>query len=69
MFELRQDLIGPVDTVFDRGALVALPQSIRLDYAKHIIDITKSALYPTSSPFGTSVYHSIKFTVPQLAWS
>ncbi|MBT6120818.1 thiopurine S-methyltransferase [bacterium] len=43
IFNLTKKLIGPVYTVFDRGGLVALLQNSRLQYAKHIIHITKSA--------------------------
>lgn len=43
IFDLTQDLIGPVDAIFDRAALVALPQDMRITYAKHLIDITQSA--------------------------
>ena len=35
-FALTQDLIGPVDIVYDRGALVALPADMRPSYAAHL---------------------------------
>lgn len=33
-FKLDRRLIGPVDTVYDRAALVALPQAMRRDYVE-----------------------------------
>ena len=42
-FALSNDLIGPVDAVFDRAALVALPQTMRADYTQHLMEITNKA--------------------------
>lgn len=36
LFELQPDDLGPVDTVYDRAALVALPPALRADYARHL---------------------------------
>jgi thiopurine S-methyltransferase len=35
-FCLTPDLLGPVDAVFDRASLVALPPDMRRDYATHL---------------------------------
>ncbi|MDF1609010.1 thiopurine S-methyltransferase [Hoeflea sp. YIM 152468] len=43
VFDLGQAALGPVDAVFDRAAFVALPQSMRADYAPHIADISANA--------------------------
>lgn len=43
IFVLTRDMVGPIDAVFDRAALVALPQDIRGRYARHIIDLSHSA--------------------------
>ena len=43
IFELSQANIGPVDAVYDRAALVALPEDVRRKYTSHIVDITKAA--------------------------
>jgi thiopurine S-methyltransferase len=40
IFHLRGDILGSVDAVFDRAALVALPEQMRIRYTKHITDIT-----------------------------
>ena len=42
-FALSNDLIGSVDAVFDRAALVALPQTMRADYTQHLMEITNKA--------------------------
>ena len=40
IFNLTSQLIGPIDGIYDRAALVALPADIRKKYAHHLIDIT-----------------------------
>ena len=35
-FALTPELMGPIDVVYDRGALVALPADMRPDYAAHL---------------------------------
>lgn len=42
-FTLQAADLGAVDAVYDRAALVALPDTMRPDYARHLIKITKSA--------------------------
>lgn len=43
IFELTADLLGPVDAVYDRAALVALPEGLRQRYAQHLVKITNRA--------------------------
>ena len=43
IFELTADLLGPVDAVYDRAALVAFPKDMRDQYALHLVQITQSA--------------------------
>lgn len=43
IFQLSADLLGPVDAVYDRAALVALPAAIRQKYAAHLIGLTAAA--------------------------
>lgn len=43
IFALTRELLGPVDVIYDRAALVALPPVMRKDYAQHLIQITKAA--------------------------
>lgn len=40
IFDLTPELLGPVDLVYDRAALVALPLGLRERYAKHLFDLT-----------------------------
>jgi thiopurine S-methyltransferase len=42
-FGLTSELLGPVDAIFDRAALVALPEEMRSRYAKHLAEITGDA--------------------------
>lgn len=43
VFELGADLLGPVEAVYDRAAVVALPAGIRGRYAAHVAAITGCA--------------------------
>ena len=43
IFDLTAKVLGPVDAVFDRAALVALPGEMRGRYTDHIATITKRA--------------------------
>ena len=43
IFKLTGEVLGPIDAVFDRAALVALPEEMRVRYAGHITAITRNA--------------------------
>ncbi|MAU53400.1 MAG: thiopurine S-methyltransferase [Roseovarius sp.] len=43
IFELTAETLGPVDAVYDRAALVALPEGMRELYAAHLAAITGRA--------------------------
>ena len=43
IFDLTAETLGTVDCVYDRAALVALPQDMRVRYAAHIVSITGGA--------------------------
>lgn len=43
VFDLSRELLGPVDAVYDRAALVALPADLRPRYAGHIAGLTGNA--------------------------
>lgn len=40
IFDLSREILGPVDAVYDRAALVALPEAMRVQYAAHLKAIT-----------------------------
>jgi thiopurine S-methyltransferase len=42
-FDLTADHLGPVDAIYDRAALVALPGPMRQRYASHLSTITANA--------------------------
>ncbi len=42
-FSLTAEMLGKVDAIYDRAALVALPQDLRRSYSKHLINITHQA--------------------------
>ena len=43
IFNLSADMLGAVDAVYDRAALVALPREMRDRYTTHLLDITNKA--------------------------
>lgn len=42
-FALTQDQLGTVDAVYDRAALIALPDEMRKQYSRHLMSITQTA--------------------------
>jgi len=44
IFDLTADVLGPIDAVYDRAALVALPETMRQQYTRHLMTITGKAL-------------------------
>ncbi len=43
IFDLTADILNPVDMVYDRAALVALPRAMRDRYASHLRTLTSAA--------------------------
>jgi len=43
IFTLSKTILGPVDAIYDRAALVALPDAMRDRYTAHLMDMTGSA--------------------------
>jgi thiopurine S-methyltransferase len=43
IFELSSAILGPVDAIYDRAALVALPEEMRQRYSAHLMRITNVA--------------------------
>ncbi|PIE43583.1 MAG: thiopurine S-methyltransferase [Gammaproteobacteria bacterium] len=39
LFDLTAQQLGPVDAIYDRAALVALPDTMRQRYTRHLVDI------------------------------
>lgn len=43
IFDVTRELLGPVDAVYDRAALVALPVEMRARYTAHLVELTAAA--------------------------
>lgn len=43
VFDLSAQCLGPVNAIYDRAALVALPADLRSKYASHLVDLTNTA--------------------------
>ncbi len=42
-FDIDAALLGPVDAIYDRAALVALPEDMRKNYSQHLVEISAQA--------------------------
>jgi thiopurine S-methyltransferase len=43
IFDISSNILGPVDAVYDRAALVALPEDMRKHYTAHLMEVTDKA--------------------------
>ena len=43
ILDVTPEILGSIDTIFDRGSLVALPDEMRREYARHLQVITDNA--------------------------
>jgi thiopurine S-methyltransferase len=43
IFDVTRTMLGPVDAMYDRAALVALPENLRIQYTAHVAEITDHA--------------------------
>lgn len=43
IFALTPEMLGPIDAVFDRAALVALPEEMRAEYAARLVELSETA--------------------------
>lgn len=43
IFDLSGEVLGKVDAIYDRAALVALPRDVREQYTRHLMQITSTA--------------------------
>lgn len=43
LFDLSREILGPVDAIYDRAALVALPEAMRVRYTAHLKSLTALA--------------------------
>lgn len=43
IFKVTPAMLGKVDAIYDRAALVALPEAMRVQYTKHLVALTHAA--------------------------
>ena len=43
IFHLSRKMLGPVDAIYDRAALVALPEEMRNRYTAHLMEMSNKA--------------------------
>lgn len=65
IFDLTAEVLGHVDAVFDRAALVALPEEMRGRYAAHVAEITgRARQLLITFDYDQSVMDGPPFSVP-----
>lgn len=65
VFALSSGVLGAVDAVFDRAALVALPQDLRAHYAQHVTQITQAApIFLVTFDYAPDAITGPPFSVP-----
>lgn len=65
-FALTPDHIGPIDAVYDRAAIVALPAVMRATYSRHLIFITQRAKQLVINyVYDQSLMNGPPFSVPE----
>jgi thiopurine S-methyltransferase len=68
IFELDAETLGVVDAVYDRAALVALPETMRQSYTDHLQRITANAQQLLISfEYDQAIMHGPPFSVPATA--
>lgn len=66
IFQLTQPLLGDVDAIYDRAALVALPENMRVQYAQHLKQVTNNApQLLISYEYNQDTFSGPPFSVPE----
>jgi thiopurine S-methyltransferase len=66
VFDLDQQMLGPIDAIYDRAALVALPFALRSKYAAHLIALTKAApQFVVTFEYDQSLQAGPPFSIPE----
>jgi thiopurine S-methyltransferase len=64
IFAVSRQMLGPVDAIYDRAALVALPQEIRAKYTSHLMKIThKSPQLLVTYHYDQNLYQGPPFSI------
>ncbi|MDH5392129.1 MAG: thiopurine S-methyltransferase [Gammaproteobacteria bacterium] len=65
-FDLSKDLLGPITAIFDRAALIALPETMRGAYCKHLASLaTKAEMLLISMEYQQSAMQGPPFSVAE----
>ena len=65
-FQLTAEDIANIDATFDRAALVALPESMRIQYSQHLREITNTKQqFLVTFDYDQSLFAGPPFSVPQ----
>lgn len=66
LFDLSKEELGNVSAVFDRAALIALPESMRESYFEHIVNITnKAVMLLITMEYDQNIMSGPPFSVPE----
>lgn len=66
-FELNKELLGTIDAVYDRAALIALPSDLRSQYVNHLINLIEkgSSLFLITTAYNQNSMQGPPFSVDE----
>ncbi|WP_019605298.1 thiopurine S-methyltransferase [Teredinibacter turnerae] len=68
IFNLNKAWLGEITAIYDRAALVALPESMRLEYARKLIELSNCATQLlVTFEYDQSLHQGPPFSVPESA--
>ena len=65
IFHLSKDLLGHIDAIYDRAALVALPEATRKQYTAHLIELAHVPQLIISYEYDQDSYEGPPFSVTE----
>lgn len=65
IFHLNKNLLGHIDAIYDRAALVALPEKTRIQYTAHLTELAYVPQLIISYEYDQNSYEGPPFSVPE----
>ncbi|WP_089603805.1 thiopurine S-methyltransferase [Acinetobacter piscicola] len=65
VFHLNKNLLGHIDAIYDRAALVALPEKTRIQYAAHLTELAHVPQLIISYEYDQNSYEGPPFSVTE----
>lgn len=65
LFAAKRDIVGPIDAIWDRGALVALPDDLRRRYVDHLRALAPKRVLVVTLEYDQTVMEGPPFSVEE----